>query len=484
MVRRGHIKIDKPLSLKGGIAVGDTTDMAASTYHNPIDGDPMVIIHQAAIKILSTSGIILRHKLWRDEILEAGGSHLANGRIGLDEKIILRALSTAKKIIPRPAQDKKFAFSHDTKKIFFAISSQASHIYDADLEKTSHRPIDLPDVIALTKLAHILPLYDMVGFFAKPDLLAKESGSVLKAYQAMIKNLYDHNGKVFSINLYNHHLLPELTKTFPNLTKLASLSLQSFLPNLSLDSDIADSFFYAVKQNMVIDNIALTIAGATAPATIAGSITLNLAMNLASLTLAQIISPGIGFSFGFMPYASDLKQGTITTGSAETILLQQLAIKVARFYQIPSIVSSSQTSSKLPDIQAGVEKSLGLLALTKTAMAEKCGVVISQTAGLLGDLQIISQQNFITDHDMLAMVKRMMHPDPINPDTMQTDVIHRVLEKGSHFFAEPETRQVMKSHYLYPMAQDRLSLSSWLAAGKMTADKLAGLAIKQIYKKP
>ncbi|MDI9314058.1 MAG: trimethylamine methyltransferase family protein [Hydrotalea sp.] len=480
MVRRGNIKIDEALSLRGGIAV----DSPATT---PTDKASPALLHNAAVAILSSVGVAIKDDAWRREIISAGGVALATGRIALPEKIIDNALTTAPQKIERVAADKNLSFTQDDKKIFFALSAAASHVYEiapdnnadqkssqfSTLPPVTHRAITVADNLALVKLVHALPLFDMGGFFAKPDMLARELGAIDAAYDTMVAQLYNHFAKPFTVQLHNHDIMAQLSKKFPDLPQRASLSLAAFLPNLSLDGDLAASFMLAVKQNMTIDNHALTIAAATAPATTAGGITLGLAMNLAALVLAQIINPGIAFSFGFTPYASDLKQGTITTGSAETILLQQLAITMARFYNIPTIVSTTQTSAKVPDVQAGVEKSLGLLSLVQTAKAAQQGVIIGQCAGILGDLQIIGQTNLVTDHDMLGMVKRLSHAPTITADTIQQPVIERVLRKASHFFAEPETRQVMKSNYLYPLAQDRLSLTSWLAAGNFTADMLA-----------
>ena len=465
MVRRGNIKIDSALSLTGGIAVND-----AGTPQP--ERDAILLIHQAAVAILSSVGVAIKHESWRREILAAGGVALESGRIALPEKIITNAIATAPKKIDRIGKDNNLSFVHDRQKIFFSVSAAASHVYEPTTA-SSHRPITAQDCRALVKLAQALPMFDMGGFFAKPDMLAKELGSIENAYATMVTQLYNDFAKPFAVQFHNHDIFSQLVKKFPDLPNRASLSLAAFLPNLSLDGDLAASFMAAVKQNMIIDNQALTISAATAPADTAGAITLGLAMNLAALTMTQIINPGGRFCFGFMPYASDLKQGTITTGSAETMLLQQLAIKVATFYNIPAIVSTTQTSAKLPDVQAGIEKSLGLLSLVQTAMAAHHGVVIGQCGGILGDLQIIGQTNLITDHDMLSMVKRLLAPPTINAATIQQPVIERVLKKASHFFAEPETRQVMKSNYLYPLAQDRLSLTSWLAAGNFTADKLA-----------
>ncbi len=486
MVRRGNIKIDETLQLQGGIAVTPPPTGVATylQYHlQDTGGDPIHLLHQAAIKILSGVGIMVRDEKWRKEIMAAGCQALPNGRLALSEKIILQALSTAPRTIHRPAQDKHLAFEQNQATIFFAVGGSASHLYEPTaIKQATYRPITSADSLAMVKIAHAMPLYDMLGFFAKPDILASELGSIEQAYDTMVQQLYDHNAKPFVVELHNHHVMPALLKKFPDLPQRAALGLSAFLPNLSLDSDLAASLFDAIAQGMVIENRAVTIAAATAPATVAGSITLAIAMNLAGLVLTQIIAPGAPFVFGFVPYTSDLKQGTTTTGSAETMVAQQLAVRVARFYQIPAMVSTTQTSAKLPDNQSGIEKSLGLMGLVQTALNQHCGLVVGQSAGLLGDGQIISKNNLITDHDMLAMVKRAIMPPMINDANIQAHVIERVLGKGSHFFAEVETRQIMKSQYLYPMAQDRLSLSSWLAAGEFTADKLAQEIVEKLMK--
>lgn len=474
MVRRGQITIDDSLNLQGGLAV--------SSSPAPVSADAL-IIKNAACQLLERVGIAISHQATRQAVIANGAQPLPSGRVAITTAMVDEALQTAPHRLHRVARQPHLSFDQDHQHIFFAASGAASHVVVADETAPTKkiRPATSGDVRQLITLANQLPLYNQLGFFVKPDALLQELGGVQPTYNWLIDALYDLSDKPFSIALYNHDILPQLLHDRPDLAQRASLNIQPILASLAWDSDLGESFYHAVMAGMTIDCSATTLAAATAPATLAGSLTLSLAMNLASLSIAQSLRAGAAIAIGFNLFTTDLKQGTLTAGSAESALLQEKAVELAQLCRLPCSITSGQTSAKVPDQQAGIEKSLGLLALVRRGVGLGQGFMVGQAGGLLSDTQVISAASLVLDHDLIAMVKRMSLNTPaVTLADTHLDVAERVLNRGGHFLAEPETRRIMKSQYYYPDSHDRLSLLSWQEAGGWTAETLAYQVIKKL----
>ncbi len=103
------------------------------------------------------------------------------------------------------------------------------------------------------------------------------------------------------------------------------------------------------------------IAGATAPATLAGTLVQLHAEALAGVAIAQVFSPGARVLYGAVPTAMDLRTMDLTMGSVETAMLNTCAVHLAKRYNLPIYASAGVTDAKIPDIQSGFEKGVSYL---------------------------------------------------------------------------------------------------------------------------
>ena len=82
--------------------------------------------------------------------------------------------------------------------------------------------------------------------------------------------------------------------------------------------------------------IAMDMAGATAPVTLAGTLIVQNAELLSCLVLNQLVNPGSAFYYGTSTDCFDMRRGSATVGTAELALLQAGTSVMAKYYNLPS----------------------------------------------------------------------------------------------------------------------------------------------------
>ena len=100
--------------------------------------------------------------------------------------------------------------------------------------------------------------------------------------------------------------------------------------------------------------------GATAVATLAGTIAQENAEILAGLCIVQLIGPGTPVCYGGIPHAFDMRTTQVIFGGPEQALMAVGLTELAHFYGLPVYINVGLTDSKLADAQAGLESGITL----------------------------------------------------------------------------------------------------------------------------
>ena len=218
----------------------------------------------------------------------------------------------------------------------------------------------------------------------------------------------------------------------------------------------------ALRHNMPINAIIAAQSGATAPAPLAGMLAQSLAETLAALVLIDLLKPGHPMIFSNWPFVVDLRTGAFTGGSAETAILNAASAQLTNALGLISGVAASMTDSKLPDAQAGYEKSLSLLAAGLVG-----GNLVYEAAGMFGSLLGASFEGFVIDNDILGSVQRMVRGVEVNASTLDLDAIAQTIRDPGHFLGGAQTLAAMERDYFYPPLSDRDSPDAWSDSGRL-----------------
>jgi len=219
----------------------------------------------------------------------------------------------------------------------------------------------------------------------------------------------------------------------------------------------------AIERGMIVQTCSAGQAGATSPASLAGSLAQGLAEILAGVVLADSIKPGHPCIHAFMPFVSDLRSGAMTGGSGEAAVTSAAAAQLLRHLELPHAVSAGITDSKAPDQQAGYEKGY-TVALSAQAGAD----MVQLSVGMLGSIMVASPESLVIDDDMCGAILRSVRGVDVDTSLLDLEIVESVVSGDGHYLGHEQTLQLMRSEYVYPHLGDRSSVDEWVAAGEPT----------------
>jgi len=229
---------------------------------------------------------------------------------------------------------------------------------------------------------------------------------------------------------------------------------------LTMDSNMLSVLEFCCTHGIPVTSDPAPIAGATAPATLAGTLAVMHAEALASVAIAQMFCPGAEVLYGAVPTTMDLRRMDITMGSVEMAMMGSAAVQLARLYDLPIYASAGVSEAKKPDIQAGTEKAMSTLMI---AMAgADC---IHLAAGMLDSANVVSYAQYVIDNEILGMVFRVLSGIRVDSDTAAFDVIRKV-GPGGNFVMEDHTIEHMMDEFFYPSLSVRCSFDTWVEKGR------------------
>jgi len=229
---------------------------------------------------------------------------------------------------------------------------------------------------------------------------------------------------------------------------------------LTIDSNTLAILKFCTSHGIPVTCAPAPIAGATAPATLAGTLALLHAEALAGVAIAQTLNPGAKTLYGAVATTMDMRTMEFRLGSVEMGMMNAAAVQLAKRYKLPIYASCAVTEAKRPDIQAGFEK--GVSALT---VGMSGADYIHLAAGMLDSGNSISYEQFVIDNEVIGMVHRMLAGIKVNEETLAFDVIQQV-GPGGNFVAEDHTIDHMMDEFFYPELSVRCNFDIWEERGQ------------------
>src|SRR5215469_2320518 len=235
---------------------------------------------------------------------------------------------------------------------------------------------------------------------------------------------------------------------------------------LQLDLPMTDGIIEFALNGQLMIVTPFTLAGAMAPITIAGALTLAHAEALFGITLSQLARAGAPVMYGSFTSNVDMKSGSPAFGTPEYAKAAFGAGQLARRIGVPWRCSSA-TASNAPDAQAAYESQMSLWG----ALFGGCHFVLHAAGWLEGGLTA-SFEKFILDVEMLQMFAELFQPVPASADEIGIEAVAEV-GPGGHFFAAAHTMQRYRDAFYTPLVSDWRNFGAWADAGAKTATERA-----------
>ncbi|MDP3961530.1 MAG: trimethylamine methyltransferase family protein [Pseudorhodobacter sp.] len=242
---------------------------------------------------------------------------------------------------------------------------------------------------------------------------------------------------------------------------------------LVLDGEIAQGVIEYARLGQPITVTPFALAGAMAPATVAGALVMQTAETLACCALVQAIRPGAPYIYGAFICNADMRTGSPAFGTPEFTFGAQASGQMARFYGLPWR-SSNVNSSNAPDAQAAYESMMSLWgAMTGQAS------VFNHGAGWLEGGLVGSYEKFILDLEMLGLMTAWLQPSAITEAEIGLDSIREV-GPGGHFFGTSHTIERYKNAFYTPLVSDWSNFENWTDRGSLDATQRASKVWKEM----
>lgn len=435
--------------------------------YRPLSDLDMERIHDAALTVLARTGLSDHTPELLELMLPKGAELNEHGRLCFPRALmedILAGTASEFYVYARGEREGKDDMHCTAQNVYFANSGTAVTTYEAETQ--SYRPSTLRDIYDFTRLVDRLENIHMLG----DTVLATDVPDDYAHDMNMIYAMLSASQKPACLTFRDRSHIPDAIRMFD----LASGGEGSFLKKpsvifggcpvvspLRFGKENLEIMIDTAKLGLTVDLAVPPQAGATAPATLAGTLTQTVAETLACVAIVNLITPSCPVNFAAWPFITDLRTGSFTGGSGEQALISAAAIQMGNYYNLPTSVGCGMTDAKLPDAQYGLEKAL-TFALAAHAGANR----LCEFGGMLGSLMGCSFESMVIDDEAGGMLARTLRGIEVSDDTLAVDIIHDCAVDPGHFLGNSHTLGYMNTEFVYPELMDRERTDTWEQAGK------------------
>ncbi|MQY76279.1 MAG: trimethylamine methyltransferase [Spirochaeta sp.] len=437
--------------------------------YRPLSDEQIRMIHEASLIILEKTGITFEKGLEGTlELLKKAGAEVDTklSRIKFPRELVMDQVGRAPERVVLYSRDGENNLDLTEDQVYMGTGGAAIKILD--IETGQARESTLLDLYLLGRLVDQL---DNIHFFLRPCIPLDISPQT-----------YDVNIFYACFRATSKHVMAGVNdeKGFRSALEIASIlagNKEKVIkkPFFSIITSFAISpLKLSTKPTLIMQEacrnyipVALSsapAAGSTAPVTMAGTLALLHAEEMAGITICQLTSPEAPLLYGGIPGAADLQSMGYMGGAIECGMMNAAIHQLARHIKVPNYNSSGLTDSKIPDAQAGWEK-----ALSSVLAAMGGSNYVHHAAGMLESMLTVAYEQFVIDDEIIGMCRRVLRGIDVDPEHLALDAIDEV-GPGGNFMMSPHTLAHMhKEFFIGNGVSDRNIRKRWEEAGSLDA---------------
>ncbi|MGB3147363.1 MAG: trimethylamine methyltransferase family protein [Paracoccaceae bacterium] len=438
--------------------------------------DEVTHIHDTALRVVEELGIKILLPEAR-QILAAAGA-----RIGEDEMVFIgrdivsAAIASAPTSINLRSINPARRQCYENGAMLFMAGAGCPNV--TDLER-GRRPGNLSAFEETIKLAQNYDVLHMFGPSAEPQDIPPH----LRHYQ-MMRAQMEYGDKPLFIYARGR---AQTEQSFEMIQIAHNLSAEDFANGVwgttvintnsprMLDRPMAQGLIDFARAGQMTIVTPFCLAGAMAPITVAGALTLQHAEALAAITLAQLARPGAPVSYGGFSSNVDMKSGAPAFGTPEHLKMQIGAGQLARHIGLPWR-SASGAASNTADMQAATETNMALWG----ALMANATLTIHAAGWLEGGLSF-GYEKFINDIEALQILAEMCAISPATEAEIGWEALAEV-KPGGHFFETRHTMERYRTAFYAPLVADLQNFGAWQEAGSQTSTDRATAVWKGVLR--
>ncbi len=437
----------------------------------PLSPTEVQRIEEAALSLLETLGLSQAIPSMIDKVTAAGGALSGDGRLLFPRSLVQEAITGARRDFTLCGQLPENDLRIEDARVHMSTGGAAPGVFD--IETGAYRPSSLAD---LYDAARLVDAMENIHHFSRPvvarDVEDNAAMDLNTAYACLMGT-----SKHVSISVTEPENVAEIAALcYAIAGGEAAFRARPFLtvmvchvvPPMRFAEDACAVLEAAIRAGFPVQLISAGQAGATSPATIAGSLAQAVAETLAGLIFARLVDPKVRAIFAPKPLVADLRTGSMSGGGGEQAILMAAAAQMGRHFGLPTSSIAGITDAKTLDAQYGAEKSLAV-----TLAAHAGANIVTQAAGIHASLLAVSLEGYVSDNDLLGNILRTIRGVEATPDNIAADVIAHVCRGPGHYLGEVHTFERMKSDYFYPHIGDRRAPEDWQQDGARPVAEVA-----------
>jgi trimethylamine---corrinoid protein Co-methyltransferase len=436
--------------------------------------DQVESMHQGALGILERQGMRVLSARGRAALAAAGASvDESSHMVRLEAGLVNAALATVPAEVNLIARDAARSCRVGGRHVVFAPVAGPPSVSDLEGGKSTGTIESYRDFVRLSQAFDVI---HVLGQMTEPqDVSVAERHLDTTLAQLTLGNKAPYFycrgdaqlADCFAMLCIAHGIDAETFRSEPRCYSICNTNSP-----LQLDVPMTEGIMQFAVNGQLMIVTPFTLAGAMAPVTIPGALTLAHAEALFGITLSQIVRPGAPVMYGSFTSNVDMKSGSPAFGTPEYTKAAFGAGQLARRINVPWRCSSA-TASNAPDAQAAYESEMSLWG----ALLGGCHFILHAAGWLEGGLTA-SHEKFILDVEMLQMFAELFQPVAMSAEEIGLEAIAEV-GPGGHFFAAQHTMQRYRDAFYTPLVSDWRNFGAWAEAGGRTATERANAVWRQ-----
>ncbi|WP_164658440.1 trimethylamine methyltransferase family protein [Tropicibacter sp. Alg240-R139] len=440
----------------------------------PLSVHDIAQVDEAVLSLLENLGLSQATPSMIDKVCAAGGSFTDDDRLLFPRTLVRRTITEARRDVVLCGQEPAYDLNLSGTRVHMSSGGGAPGVFD--IEDGRYRDGTVRD---LYDAARICDAMENIHHFSR-SIVARDIEDTAEmdlntAYACLMGT-----SKHVSVSVSEPENVAQLAELCYTIAgNEAAFRARPFLtvmvchvvPPMRFAEEAIDTLEAAILAGFPVQLISAGQAGATSPATIAGSLVQAVAETLAGLVFARLVDPNVATIFAPKPLVADLRTGSMCAGGGEQAILMAAAAQMGRYYDLPTSSIAGITDSKTLDAQFGSEKNLAV-----ASAAHAGSNLITQACGMQASLLGVSLEAYVADNDMLGNILRTVRGVEVTPENIGADVIAEVCRGEGHYLGHRHTFSRMKSDYFYPHLGDRRTPREWeedgaRAIGDVARDK-------------
>lgn len=434
--------------------------------------DQIEEIHFSTLEILERTGV----KIFHDEalgLLKNAGVRIEGNLVRIHEGLVKNALATVPSRVVMANRDGERCMFLEPHRSYFGTGSNCPYTIDPITGK--RKQTEKQDVANLAKICEYLPNINFLMSMGIAKHKYPEMGYIHE-FDAMVRNtkkpiIMSTNDRQNTLDIIKMaEVVMGGREELRNKPILAVYS-EATAPLRHAEDAVCKTLICAEKWVPIIHTIG-SMAGATAPVTLAGALAQGNAEVLSALVIHQLKQPGAPFFYGGTITPMDMKTMAHPYGAPEFHVLSAALTEMSIYYKMPVFSTGGCSDAKLFDEQASAE---GIYSLLLEALS---GGNLIHDVGYIDSGLTSSPHQIVFCNEAIELIKHIVVGIPLGQEELPLDVIDKV-GPGGHYLAEEHTIRNFKRIFM-PKLLTRESYSNWENNGKKTLGQVVDEKVKWI----